>query len=175
MMTSYQLRRSHPVRVVSHDDADVDLLRALARNAHARLDDHEDFLHLVAAGTLELDGPGLGDVGLATEPGARPAVPGSVLLGGSASVQLEVLRFLRAPRFLALFQGLLLMRKWRVAGSHLAVPDNLSQVALAVPAVNSLAESHAAFLRAVAPLSVLSHALVVEESQFGGLFFRVAC
>lgn len=174
-MTS-QLRRSHSVRVVSHDDSDVDLLRALARNAHAGFDDHEDFLHLVAVGALELDGPSPGHVRLAAEPWAGTAVPGSVLLGGSAAVQLQVLRFLGAPSLLALFQGLFLMRSWHVTGANLAVSDDFSQVALAVPAVYSLAEADAALLlRAVAPLSVLSHALVVEKSQLGGLLLRVAC
>ena len=68
-----------------------------------------------------------------------------------------------------------LVRRGHIAGAHLAVPDDLPQVALAVPAVNPLAESHAALLTAVAPLSVLSHALVVEQSQLGRLLFRDAC
>ena len=107
-MTSQSLRRSHVIRIMAHDHSDVDMLSALTRNAHARLDDHEYFLNHAPVGAPELDGPGPGHVRLAAEPRAGAAVPGPVLFGGSAPVQFEVLRFLRPPSFLALFQGFFL-------------------------------------------------------------------
>ena len=100
---------SHSVSILSHDNAYVNALRALTRNAHASLDDREDFLDFVPVGASELDRPGLGDVGFAAEAGAGPAVARSVLLGGGAPVQLEVLRLFRAPSLFALFQAFLLL------------------------------------------------------------------
>jgi len=166
---------SHSVSILSHDNAYVNALRALTRNAHASLDDREDFLDFVPVGASELDRPGLGDVGFAAEAGAGPAVARSVLLGGGAPVQLEVLRLFRAPGLLALFQAFLLMRQRSAAGAYLTISHNFSQVALSVPAVYSFAETDTALLRAISPLCVLSDALVVVQRQLCSFLFRVTC